>query len=190
MKPSILALVICSFFSTVTFSKVPELSVTTDSKFSITTTDVASKLEDTLLQTEGFLKRFNPADAVVKKRVISGNNFDYIVEKKFLGISTEAEMIGTLYFERVATGCLPTENAYLGTFEFTGEQVIVDHIENFKMLVCSLEKNSTTINIRTKNTLNYKGDKLSYIAEKFVVGVIKDQVQAMNEAMKAEVLSR
>lgn len=183
-----------TLFSLVLFTGVAqssEFKIVTDSSFSMATINIAEKFEDTLLESEGFLKRFNPAGVEVKRKVVSGNSFEYLVVKKFLGVSKEVEMIGTMTFERVSNGCQSNEAAYLGAIDFTGSQpVITDNIESFTMLMCASGKASNSLSVRVRSSLFYKGEKLGFIVEKFVTSVIKDQVEAIVSAIKTEAISR
>lgn len=184
---NILKLALLSICLPMSLAQAADHSITTNTNFSVSTVNASEKLENIVLTTEGFLKRFDPAGVEIKRKIINENAFEYLVVKKFLGIAKEVEMIGTMNFERSASRCSNNETAYLGVIDFTGSQpIITDNIESFKILLCATEKTKSSVSVKVKSTLYYKGEKLGFILEKFVTSVIKDQVDAIISAIKAE----
>ena len=115
---------------------------------------VEEKLEDTLLMPESFLKVFNPAGVTVSKKVISGNSFQFVVVKRILGFPKQFDLKGTLTFERVASGCTNSDQAYLGRMDFTPSgPSITDTIAEVTLLFCVVKKSETALAIQSTNTL-------------------------------------
>lgn len=165
--------------------------VAAETQSTVSASDVSRKLEDTVLETDGFLKRFTPVGVEMKKKIVEGNTFDYIVVKKFLGFAKEVAVKGSLTFERVATGCHANEEAYLGTIDFTGSQpVVVDNVEEATLLVCSKESSKSAATVRMQGKIVYKGKKFSWIVEKFAIGLIKDQIEGLVSAIKQDVSAK
>ena len=187
---NIFKLTLLSLCLPLALAQAADHSIVTNTSFAVSTASASESFEDTVLTTEGFLKRFDPSGVEIKRKVINGNAFEYLVVKKFLGIAKEVEMIGTMNFERTTNGCSNNETAYLGTIDLTGSQpIITDNIENFTLLLCLTEKSKNSLSVKVRSTLYYKGEKLGFIVEKFVTSVIKDQVEAIISAIKGEAQS-
>jgi hypothetical protein len=168
-----------------------DYTLSTQTAMAVSSNEAALKLEDSLMETEGILKRFTPPGVQVLKKSVNGNAFEFLVVKSLLGMSQTIDLKGTLVFERVASGCQGTEQAYLGTVDFTGsQQNVEDSIESFKLLLCSSEKSAKSLNVRVKSTLYYNGKKFNFIVEKFAKNLIEEQVEAILLAVKGDVAAR
>ncbi len=152
---------------------------------------VEEKLEDTLLMPESFLKIFNPAGVTVTKRAISGNSFQFVVVKRILGFPKQFDLRGTLTFERVASGCVSTDTAYLGHMDFTPSgPSITDTIAEVTLLFCVSKKSDTALTIKSTNTLYYRGDAFGSLLERVAKSLIDDQIGAIASAIRADVQSK
>lgn len=149
------------------------------------------KLEDTLLNPEGFLNRIVPAGVSVSKKVILGNSFEYIVVKRILGFPKQFHLLGTITFERTISGCPVDQLAYLAQLDFTASgPAVTDTISDFTLLFCAKKTLSDSLEIKSINTLFYKGDKFNSLIEKIAKSLINDQVDAIAVAIKDELTTK
>ncbi len=152
---------------------------------------VEEKFEDTLFMPENFLKIFNPAGVTVTKKVISGNAFQFVVVKRILGFPKQFDLRGTLTYERLSTGCLSTESAYLGHMDFTPSgPSITDTIAEVTLQFCVAKKSETSLLVKSTNTLYYRGDAFGSLLERVAKNLIDDQIAAIATAIKADVQSK
>lgn len=164
----------------------------TKTQFDVTAPSLAEeKLEDTLLMPESFLKIFNPAGVTVSKKVILGNSFQFVVVKRILGFPKQFDLKGTLNFERVASGCAQSDQAFLGHMDFTPSgPSITDTIAQVTLLFCVSKKSDTALTIKSTNTLYYRGDAFGSLLERVAKNLIDDQIAAIASAVRADVQSK
>jgi hypothetical protein len=175
----------------IAFTSASDLFVATETAYSVTAPKADSKFEDTLLETEGFLKRFVPAGVEVKRKMVKGNSFEYLVTKRILGFPKHFDIKGSMTFERSSSGCVGSENAYRGTADFIGSEVgVTDTLDTLSLLVCVKENSSTSLSVRVKSMLFYKGKKFGRIIENIAEKLIVEQVDTIFLAVKQEVAAK
>ena len=153
--------------------------------------NIDEKLEDTLLNPEGFLKRIIPAGVSVSKKVIVGNSFEYVVVKRILGFPKQFHLLGTITFDRTISGCPANQIAYLAQLDFTASgPAVTDTISDFTLLFCAKKTVSESLEIKSINTLFYKGDKFNSLIEKIAKSLINDQVDAIALAIEKELTAK
>ena len=164
--------------------------IVTQTAFSASGVSIEKNLEDTLLNPEGFLKRFNPAGVEVTKKVIKGNDFEFVVVKRIIGISKTFHLLGSIRFERTQANCPANQVGYLGQIDFTPSgPYVTNTIENFTLLFCGSSIAQNKMSIKSTNTLFYLGDKFGSLLEKFSKSLITEQVDTLSIAIKNEALS-
>lgn len=191
MKMFLMSLSLLSLSSTSFSANQYDYVLSTESLFSVVSQNVETKFEETLLNPEGFLKRFNPAGVTVTKKVVLGNEFEFIVVKRILGFPKQFHLKGSVNFERTASGCSTNQTAYLAHLDFTPSgPSITDTIADFTLLFCSTNASPTNINVKSTNTLYYKGDKFGGILERLAKSLMNDQVDAIVTSLNGEVASK
>lgn len=175
----------------IAFTNASDQYVAAETAYTVSAPRADSKLEDTLLETEGFLKRFAPAGVEVQRKLVYGNSFEYLVTKRILGFPKQFDIKGSIYFERASSGCLSTESAYRGTANFIGSEVgVTDTLDTLSLLVCVKENSATSLSLRVKSMLFYKGKKFGIIIENIAEKLIIEQVDALFLATKQEIAAQ
>lgn len=163
-------------------------TISTETLFSINTKDAERKFEDTVFNPEAILNTFNPAGVTVLKKIINGNEFEYEVEKRILGIRKKFHLIGSLSFERTNSGCSNNTSAYLAHLDLSQSGPdITDTVSDFTLLICNTNQNHALINGKSKNTLYYKGEKFGILLDQIAKKLINDQVNELFSSIKKEI---
>ncbi len=166
-------------------------TVSTVNSFDIQTYEPLKKFEDAVFLPEGFLKKFNPASVSVTKKVINGNEFEYVVVKNILGFKKTFHLLGSINFERKNHNCKPNEISYVSHVDFTRSgPEITDTISDFYLAICTVENSANLLKVTSLNTLYYKGNKFNAIYEAIAKSLINDQVNAIFTTIKNEVLTK
>ncbi len=183
----LICLISILFFSFSAFAY--DHTIKTQTSFIVAATLVEKKFEDTILNPEGFLKRFNPVGVQVIKKVIKGNEFEYVVVKKILGISKTFHLLGSIAFERSLIGCAANQRGYLAHIDFTASgPSVTDTIEDFTLLFCGTDVKVNQLAFKSINTLYYKGDKFGSLLERFAQSLMSEQVEALTASMRDETI--
>jgi len=171
-----------SLFASVSYDHV----LTTSGTYSLNINQAEKKFEDVLLEEELILKNFNPADVKVLKKTVTGNDFEYYIEKKILGFTKRFQILGTVNIERTASGCASGENAYLAYFDFSRSGAdVTDAVAALGLAICTKVVNETSLQIKTTNSLYYRGRKYGMITEPIAKSVINDQINQFFNAVKS-----
>lgn len=179
---------LCTLFLTLTISASVSYDhvLTTNGNYSLNINQAEKKFEDVLLEEELILKNFNPADVKVLKKTVTGNDFEYYIEKKILGFTKRFQILGTVNIERMATGCSSGENAYLAYFDFSRSgSDVTDAVAALGLAICTKVINETNLQIKTTNSLYYRGKKYGMITEPIAKSVINDQINQFFNAVKS-----
>jgi len=189
---SFLKLVLFLIFIQSVFAINPtDHTISTTSFFEINSNESQKKFEDTILLPENFLKRFNPANVTVTKKVINGNEFEFIVVKNILGFKKTFHLLGSIFFERKLINCKSGEHGYVAHIDFSRSgPSITDTISDFYLNLCTNEINNNALKINSVNTLYYKGSKFNSIYEAIAKSLINDQVTAIFSSIKSEVIAK
>ncbi len=166
-------------------------TLVTQTTFNVVSPLVESKFEDTVLNPEGFLKRFNPVGVQITKKVIRGNEFEYVLVKRILGIPKSFHLLGSINFERSEANCPANQKGYLAHIDLTPSgPSVTNTIADFTLLFCGTLMNSNQVSIKSTNSLFYHGDKFGSLLENFARSLIVEQVEALTASIKAEVVSK
>lgn len=179
---------LCTLFLTLTISASVSYDhvLTTNGNYSLNINQAEKKFEDVLLEEELILKNFNPADVKVLKKTVTGNDFEYYIEKKILGFTKRFQILGTVNIERMATGCSSGENAYLAYFDFSRSgSDVTDAVAALGLAICTKVINETNLQIKTTNSLYYRGKKYGMITEPIAKSVINEQINQFFNAVKS-----
>lgn len=179
---------LCTLFLTNTiFASVSyDHILTTNGTYSLNINQAEKKFEDVLLGEELILKNFNPADVKILKKTITGNDFEYYVEKKILGFTKRFQILGTVNIERVATGCSAGENAYIAYFDFSRSgSDVTEAVAALSLAMCTKAISETSLQIKTTNSMYYSGRKYGMITEPIAKSVINDQINEFFNAVKS-----
>lgn len=171
-----------SIFASVSYDHI----LTTNGNYSLNINQAEKKFEDVLLEEELILKSFNPADVKVLKKTVSGNDFEYYIEKKILGFTKRFQILGTVNIERTSNGCNAGENAYLAYFDFSRSgSDVTDAVAALGLAICTKVVNETNLQIKTINSLYYRGKKYGMITEPIAKSVVNDQINQFFNAVKS-----
>ena len=177
-------------YSTNVFSQTANF-IGAQSQITFNSESVGSKLEDTILTVNGFLKKYNPIGAEIKNKQIDGNTFDFVIIKRVLGFAKLINIKGSVNFERANSGCLPDESAYSGSIDFTGsDSAVTNNVESCILLLCSSENSDNSVTARLTGKIYYKGPKYGWLLEQFATSAARDQVNSILNSMKDDVLSK
>jgi hypothetical protein len=171
-----------TIFASVSYDHI----LTTNGTYSLNINQAEKKFEDVLLEEELILKNFNPADVKILKKTVTGNDFEYYVEKKILGFTKRFQILGTVNIERVANGCSAGENAYLAYFDFSRSgSDVTEAVAALSLAICTKAISETSLQIKTTNSMYYRGRKYGMITEPIAKSVINDQINEFFNAVKS-----
>lgn len=179
--------ILCSIFSFSLFASVSyDHVLTTNGTYTLAINQAEKKFEDVLLEEELILKNFNPADVKILKKTVTGNDFEYYIEKKILGFTKRFQILGTVNIERVTTGCAAGENAYYAYFDFSRSGTdVTEAVAALGLEICTKAMDESNLQIKTNNSLYYRGRKYGMITEPIAKSVINDQINQFFNAVKS-----
>jgi hypothetical protein len=158
--------------------------------FDITTAKALEKIEDTLLNPEKLIKRYQPGGAKIKDKSVENGQFQFNATKRIMMISKTVFVHS--YFDVTSdSGCISKkEKGYLSKMDFAGsDDLITDNIDKYEALICVQEDSPDSLKIKVSAKL-FKGNSYSMILGPIVSDIIAAQTGPLIDAISAEVLGR
>lgn len=157
--------------------------------FQVNAENALAKFRQTILYPEGLLKRFAPTGAQISNKKVSQNVVSFVATKRVLAISESVFINGILDSTENNRICAKNEEGYNLKLAFdNSDNFITNNVEGLEIAVClrSQSSNKLTANLKAKIV---HGNDYSSIVGPFVIGLIKDQVSPLLNALSEEIRS-
>jgi hypothetical protein len=182
-KLFLLSLLFCCNLFAQDFFPIPATS------FTIKSTNVEEKFNQTLTYPENLLKRFNPEGAVISNKTVSGNTIQFKATKTIAIITKSVKVVGVLDSSELKKGCAANEKGYLLTLNLDGsDREVIENIDRLEAAVCADFSNSSQMNAKVTGKI-VKGSNFTMLIGGVVKGVIEAQVNPLIKALTNEIKS-
>ena len=158
-------------------------------RIEFTAENALTKFEETILNPEGMLIRYQPVGAKISAKHVVQNEISFIATKSVLFISKSVHVHGVLESFADKTSCTENEAGYSLKMHFdSSDTLVTNNVEGLEAIICLDSKfgNEIVGHVRSKIII---GNNYSQTLGPIAIKLIKEQVSPLINALIKEIKS-
>ncbi len=156
-------------------------------EFEVNALGAKEKLEDALLNPDGFLERFKPTGATISDKKVFSNEVSFVATKSYLFLSKSVYVNGKLQVKKDSRNCLANFSGYNVSLKFdSSDDLISDNVQSLVADFC-------VKNVTDKKMVGFiyprifLGENYSSVVGPKVINLIKIQLPNLITAITEEI---